>query len=161
MTTTTNTNAARRPRKAAVDHAAASTRSTPTVVAGSDFSLEWLTDQRAALLSERQALTGQAQRLEDEASALLDDGETGDVKFDDEGAEGDGMAVERDRDLMLSAPGWAVHNHASYDDYVYELTVQDQALNIAMESLLWQESLKLPMAVLGVQEGVGTNRAAG
>jgi len=31
-------------------------------------------------------------------------------------------------DLMLSAPGWAVHNHASYDDYVYELTVQDQPL---------------------------------
>jgi gentisate 1,2-dioxygenase len=64
-------------------------------------------------------------------------------------------------DLMLSAPGWAVHNHASHDDYVYELTIQDQPLNIAMESLLWQESLKLPMAVLGVEEGVGTNRAAG
>jgi gentisate 1,2-dioxygenase len=64
-------------------------------------------------------------------------------------------------DLMLSAPGWAVHNHASYDDYVYELTIQDQPLNIAMESLLWQESLKMPMAVLGVQEGFGTNRAAG
>jgi gentisate 1,2-dioxygenase len=63
-------------------------------------------------------------------------------------------------DLMLSAPGWAVHNHASDDDYVYELTVQDQPLNIAMESLLWQESLKLPMAVLGVDEGFGTNRAA-
>ena len=63
-------------------------------------------------------------------------------------------------DLMLSAPGWAVHNHASDDDYVYELTVQDQPLNIAMESLLWQESLKLPMAVLGVEEGLGTNRAA-
>jgi len=103
MTTTTKTNAARRSPKAAVDHAAPSTRSASTIVAGSDFSLEWLTTQRAALLSERQALTGQAQRLEDEASALLDDGETGDVKFDDEGAEGDGMAVERDRDLMLSA----------------------------------------------------------
>jgi gentisate 1,2-dioxygenase len=64
-------------------------------------------------------------------------------------------------DLMLSAPGWAIHNHASYDEYVYELTVQDQPLNIAMESLLWQESLKLPMAVLGQQEGFGTNRAAG
>lgn len=64
-------------------------------------------------------------------------------------------------DLMLSAPGWAVHNHASHDDYVYELTVQDQPLNIAMESLLWQESLKLPLAVLGVEEGFGTNRAAG
>lgn len=64
-------------------------------------------------------------------------------------------------DLMLSAPGWAVHNHASYDDYVYELTIQDQPLHIAMESLLWQESLKMPLAVLGQQEGFGTNRAAG
>jgi gentisate 1,2-dioxygenase len=64
-------------------------------------------------------------------------------------------------DLMLSAPGWAVHNHASHDDYVYELTIQDQPLNIYMESLLWQESLKLPFSVLGQQEGFGTNRAAG
>jgi gentisate 1,2-dioxygenase len=62
-------------------------------------------------------------------------------------------------DLMLSAPGWAVHNHASHDDYVYELTVQDQPLTLAMEALLWQESLKMPLAVLGQQEGFGTNKA--
>jgi gentisate 1,2-dioxygenase len=62
-------------------------------------------------------------------------------------------------DLMLSAPGWAVHNHASYDEPVYELTIQDQPLNIAMESLLWQENLKKPLAVLGQQAGFGTNRA--
>jgi gentisate 1,2-dioxygenase len=61
-------------------------------------------------------------------------------------------------DLMLSAPGWAVHNHASHDDYVYELTVQDQPLNIMMESLLWQEDLKLPVALLGAEAGFGTNR---
>jgi gentisate 1,2-dioxygenase len=60
---------------------------------------------------------------------------------------------------MLSAPGWAVHNHASYDEPVYELTVQDQPLHIAMESILWQESLKMPLAVLGQQEGFSTNRA--
>ena len=103
MTTTKMTNTAPRRPRAAVDGVDRSTRSASTIVATGDFSVEWLTDQHAALLSERQALTGQAQRLEDEASALLDDGETGDVKFDDEGAEGDGMAVERDRDLMLSA----------------------------------------------------------
>lgn len=61
-------------------------------------------------------------------------------------------------DLMLSAPGWAVHNHASYDDYVYELTVQDQPLTIYMESLLWQEDLKRPAALLGAQVGFDTNR---
>jgi len=61
-------------------------------------------------------------------------------------------------DLMLSAPGWAVHNHASHDESVYELTVQDQPMHIALESILWQESLKLPLAVLGQQEGFETNR---
>src|SRR5713226_2214312 len=62
-------------------------------------------------------------------------------------------------DLMLSAPGWGIHNHASYDEPVYELTIQDSPLNIAMESLLWQENLKQPLAALGSQEGFSTNRA--
>jgi len=61
-------------------------------------------------------------------------------------------------DLMLSAPGWAVHNHASYDEPVYELTVQDQPLNIIMESLLWQEAMNQPAVVLGQQSGFKTNR---
>lgn len=62
-------------------------------------------------------------------------------------------------DLMLSAPGWGIHNHASYDEPVYELTIQDSPLNIAMESLLWQENMKQPVATLGSQEGFATNRA--
>ena len=31
-------------------------------------------------------------------------------------------------DLMLSAPGWAIHNHASHDEPVHELTIQFQGL---------------------------------
>jgi gentisate 1,2-dioxygenase len=61
-------------------------------------------------------------------------------------------------DLMLSAPGWGVHNHASYDEPVYELTIQDQPLNIGMESLLWQEDLKQPWHVLGAEIGFETNK---
>jgi gentisate 1,2-dioxygenase len=61
-------------------------------------------------------------------------------------------------DLMLSAPGWTVHNHASDDEFVHELTVQDQPLNIAMESLLWQEDMHKPPALLGAQAGFTTNR---
>ena len=62
-------------------------------------------------------------------------------------------------DLMLSAPGWVVHNHASNDvEQVYELTVQDQPLNIYMESLLWQEDLHHPALLLGSQPGFATNR---
>jgi gentisate 1,2-dioxygenase len=63
-------------------------------------------------------------------------------------------------DLMLSAPGWVVHNHASEAESVYELTVQDQPLNIAMESLLWQESMKNEPILLGSAPGFDTNRAA-
>ena len=63
-------------------------------------------------------------------------------------------------DLMLSAPGWAVHNHASLDEDVYELTVQDSPLNIWMGSLLWQESLDQPIELLGANEGFSTNRNA-
>ena len=63
-------------------------------------------------------------------------------------------------DLMLSAPGWAIHHHASHDEPVYELTVQDQPFNIALESLLWQEDLKRPPRVLGAEAGFRTNRAS-
>ena len=61
-------------------------------------------------------------------------------------------------DMMLSAPGWGVHNHASYDEPVYELTVQDQPLNLFLESLLWQEDLKKPWQVLGTHAGFETNK---
>jgi gentisate 1,2-dioxygenase len=61
-------------------------------------------------------------------------------------------------DLMLTAPGWMIHHHASGDQPVYELTIQDQPLNIAMESLLWQEDLKHPPILLGSQPGFTTNR---
>jgi gentisate 1,2-dioxygenase len=64
-------------------------------------------------------------------------------------------------DLMLSAPGWAVHHHASGpDEHVYELTIQDQPYHIGLESLIWQEDLKKPARLLGVDAGFETNRAA-
>ena len=59
-------------------------------------------------------------------------------------------------DLMLTAPGWAIHNHSSNNEPVYELTIQDQPLNIAMDSLLWQEDLKFPPRLLGSQAGFET-----
>jgi hypothetical protein len=61
---------------------------------------------------------------------------------------------------MLTAPGWAIHNHSSYEESVYELTIQDSPLNIAMGSLLWQEDLSHPMEALGATGGFSTNREA-
>jgi gentisate 1,2-dioxygenase len=61
-------------------------------------------------------------------------------------------------DLMLTAPGWSIHNHASNDEPVYELTIQDSPLHLAMDSLMWQEDLKAPPRLLGSQRGFDTNR---
>jgi gentisate 1,2-dioxygenase len=61
-------------------------------------------------------------------------------------------------DLMLSAPGWEVHNHVSHDDDVYELTVQDSPLHLAMDSLLWQEDMKRDPILIGSHHGWNTNR---
>lgn len=61
-------------------------------------------------------------------------------------------------DLMLTAPGWIIHNHASNDEPVYELTIQDSPMHIALDSLMWQEDLKKPYRLLGSQHGFETNR---
>lgn len=61
-------------------------------------------------------------------------------------------------DLMFSAPGWAVHHHASNDEPVYELTIQDTPFNLAIDSLMWQEDLSRPPRLLGSHRGFTTNR---
>ena len=63
-------------------------------------------------------------------------------------------------DLMLTAPGWMNHGHATYEgDDVYELTIQDSPLQIAVGSLLWVENLKDERTeALGVTKGYETNR---
>src|SRR5438034_92370 len=58
-----------------------------------------------------------------------------------------------------TGPGGASRRTSTDDDAVYELTVQDQPLNIAMESLLWQEDLTRPPRVLGAEAGFATNRS--
>jgi len=68
-----------------------------------DFDVKFLKAQKDLLIAERESLVGQADRLEDEANSLIEDGEMGDVQFDDESGEGDTMVVERERDLALSA----------------------------------------------------------
>ena len=65
-------------------------------------------------------------------------------------------------DLMLTAPGWINHGHASREgEDVYELTIQDSPLQIAVGSLLWVENLEEDRAeLLGVTAGYDTNREA-
>lgn len=67
-----------------------------------DFDVRFLKDQRDELLARRAAELARATRLEDEATSIIEDGEMGDVQFDDEGGEGDTMVVQRDLDRVLS-----------------------------------------------------------
>jgi DnaK suppressor protein len=64
---------------------------------------KFLLAQRDALTSERVTYTRQAASLRAEADLLMADREPGDVQFDEESGEGDTLAVERERDLALSA----------------------------------------------------------
>jgi RNA polymerase-binding transcription factor DksA len=67
------------------------------------FTPAFLKQQEAALLEERTRYTRHAEGLQAEADQLARDREPGDVQFDEESGEGDGIAVERERDLALSA----------------------------------------------------------
>jgi len=64
---------------------------------------KFLMDQLAALNEERITYTRQAASLKAEADLLVAEREPGDVQFDEESGEGDTLAVERERDLVLSA----------------------------------------------------------
>jgi RNA polymerase-binding transcription factor DksA len=68
-----------------------------------DFDVKFLKVQREELLARRASEIRRATRLEDEAESLIEDGEMGDVQFDDEGGEGDGMVVQRDLDRVISS----------------------------------------------------------
>jgi gentisate 1,2-dioxygenase len=63
-------------------------------------------------------------------------------------------------DLLLSAPGWAMHAHNSGTESVSALTVQDHPFHIGIESLIWQERSYEPIIALGSQPGFQSNRAS-
>jgi DnaK suppressor protein len=64
---------------------------------------KFLIGQLEALQEERTTYTRQAASLRAEADLLVAEREPGDVQFDEESGEGDTLAVERERDLALSA----------------------------------------------------------
>ena len=119
-----------------------------------DFDVKFLKVQHDALISERASLLGQANRLEDEANSLIEDGEMGDVQFDDESGEGDTMVVERERDLALSAQ--ARQTIADIDAALGRLTDGSYGYSIQSGRPIPRERLEaLPWATVLVEEKVG------
>lgn len=64
---------------------------------------KFLEAQLAVLEDDKASYLRQAETLQAEADSLTEDREPGDVQFDEESGEGDTLAVERERDLALSA----------------------------------------------------------
>ena len=119
-----------------------------------DFDAKFLKSQRDLLTAERQALLGQADRLEDEANSLIEDGEMGDVQFDDESGEGDTMVVERERDLALSAQ--ARQTVADIDAALDRLAIGTYGYSLVSGRPIPRERLEaIPWATELVEEKVG------
>ena len=91
------------PVASAVSNDAASANAPGAKTTSSHLSAEFLEEQVRALESERATYLRQAESLQAEADSLTEDREPGDVQFDEESGEGDTLAVERERDLALSA----------------------------------------------------------
>ena len=119
-----------------------------------DFDAKFLKVQRDLLAAERQSLVGQADRLEDEANSLIEDGEMGDVQFDDESGEGDTMVVERERDLALSAQ--ARQTVSDIDAAIERLAVGTYGYSLVSGKPIPRERLEaIPWATELVEEKVG------
>lgn len=100
-------------KKAAAKKAAAKkppAKNTPAKkeVVKTTLDAKFVAAQKARLEEERSNYVTSAKILKDEADSLMEGREPGDVQFDEESGEGDSLAVERERDLALSAHARAV-----------------------------------------------------
>jgi RNA polymerase-binding transcription factor DksA len=119
-----------------------------------DFDVKFLKSQKELLLRERAELVGQADRLEDEANSLIEDGEMGDVQFDDESGEGDTMVVERERDLAISAQ--ARQTVADIDAALERIANGTYGYSVVSGAPIPRERLEaIPWATELVEEKVG------
>lgn len=111
--TTARKSAAKAPaKKAASKKAAKSTTSGSAKKAApkaakksakSPFGKKFVDEMKDRLIAERAKYLHSAEEYRAEAEALIEGREPGDVQFDEESGEGDTLAVERERDLALSA----------------------------------------------------------
>ncbi|MFP5254346.1 MAG: TraR/DksA family transcriptional regulator [Acidimicrobiia bacterium] len=111
---------------------------------------KFLTGQLELLQKERVTYLHQAESLKAEADSLVAEREPGDVQFDEESGEGDTLAVERERDLTLSAQASAAV--AEIDIAIAK--IKDGTYGVCEEcySPIPKERLKaLPFAALCVQ----------
>jgi RNA polymerase-binding transcription factor DksA len=141
---------AQKPKKGSIDTKTAQKTRTIPSSAKHLHDKKWLEGQRQALLEERAKYTSSAERLAAEAAALMADREPGDVQFDEESGEGDTIAVERDRDLALSAAARQAID--DIDSALARLDDNTYGLCIAGDDVIPKERLEaIPEAAVCVQ----------
>ncbi|NCZ71790.1 MAG: hypothetical protein EBY80_16875, partial [Actinobacteria bacterium] len=124
------------------------------IISNKDFDLAFLRAQRALLEAERARLLGQAERLENEREQLIEEAGMGDDQFDEDGGEGDTMAVERERDRVLSEQARQIVE--DIDAALRRIETGDYGYSIISTRPIPRERLEvIPWATELVEERVG------
>ena len=124
------------------------------IIANKDFDLTFIRSQRASLLEQRARLLGRAVSLENELEKLIEEAGMGDDQFDEDGGEGDTMAVERERDRVLSDQ--ARQTIEEIDGALSRIETGDYGYSIVSTRPIPRERLEvIPWAIELVEERVG------
>ena len=124
------------------------------IISNKDFDLAFLRAQRSLLEAERDRLLGQAERLENEREKLIEEAGMGDDQFDEDGGEGDTMAVERERDRVLSEQARQLVD--DIDAALKRIETGDYGYSVVSTRPIPRERLEvIPWATELVEERVG------
>jgi RNA polymerase-binding transcription factor DksA len=97
---------------------------------------------------------GQAERLDTEREKLIEEAGMGDDQFDEDGGEGDTMAVERERDRVLSDQ--ARQTVEEIEAALHRIETGDYGYSIVSTRPIPRERLEvIPWATELVEERVG------
>ena len=124
------------------------------IISNKDFDLAFLRVQRGLLVAERDRLLGRAETLESELEKLIEEAGMGDDQFDEDGGEGDTMAVERERDRVLSDQ--ARQTVEEIDAALARICTGDYGYSVVSTRPIPRERLEaIPWAIELVEEKVG------
>jgi RNA polymerase-binding transcription factor DksA len=122
--------------------------------AKSPFGKKFVDEMKERLISERAKYLHSAEEYRAEAEALIEGREPGDVQFDEESGEGDTLAVERERDLALSAQARAAVEQI--DDALLRIEAGTYGVCVKSGLAIPQERLRaIPWAAERVEYKVG------
>ena len=124
------------------------------IVSNKDFDLAFLRAQRQLLLAKRSEYLGQAEQLEFERNLLIEAAGMGDDQFDEEGGDGDTLAVERERAKVLSDQDRQIV--VEIDAALARITSGDYGYSVVSTKPIPRERLEvIPWATELVAERVG------